>query len=120
MKTQNYLLIATLSSLAYYFGYKQDVLIFQILTWVVAISTMAFDIFALIGMSIINFEDDGQKIKDKFPSKFQMFVSVVFLVLNSWLFYGNQVFYFYIFTCIVSWVSLHAIYQKLKEHNYFN
>lgn len=120
MKTTNYIIIAILSSLAYYFGYQKDVLIFQILAWLVLVSVFALTIFGFIGMSIIDFKENGQSVKDNFPPKFQMFLSVPFLLINSWIFYGNQVFYFYIFSCIVSYIFLYKAYQKLKEHNYFN
>lgn len=120
MKTQNHITITILASLAYYFGYKQDVLIFQILSWGIMILAFILHILGFSSMSLIDFSKDGQGIKDKYPTKFQMILGVPFLILNSWIFYGHQLFYFYIYLMITGYVLMFKTYQKLKEHNFFN
>lgn len=115
MKTTNYIIIATLSSLAYYFGYQKDVLIFQILTWLLLLSSFAVYIFGFIGLAFLNSKSDLQTVKLSFPTKIQNVISTLFLALNSWIFYGNQVFYFYMFTVVISYIFLYKTYQKIKR-----
>ena len=119
MKTKNYIIISILSSLAYYFGYQKDVLIFQILAWLVLVTVFAVNIFGFIALSMLDSKSNLQKVKVSLPTKIQAVVSALFIALNSWIFYGNQVFYFYVFNTIMSVIFLYKTYQKLKENNYF-
>lgn len=117
MKTLNYVLIATLSSLAYYFGYKQDVLFFQIVTWAILIASLGLYVFGFIGLQLLDYKKEGQELKKKMPPKIQYVLGIPITILNGWIFYGNQIFYLYCFITILAYVFLFKTKQKFKEHN---
>lgn len=110
----SYLLI----SFMYYLGYQKDITLFQVLSWIIISLSTFVIVLGFVGLNMINTNDEVGKLKAKFPSSIEFMIGLIFLVLNSVIFYGHDIYYAYIFASSLSYLFLFRVYQKLKTHNH--
>ena len=108
--TTNYIM-AAFFSLSYYLGFRENLLFFQILSWVAIVVTFLMMLFSYgLLMTQKEFIEKNAHLF-QFNKSF-LFFSTLFTILNIWITWGTQFCYVYAFISVMSFALIELIKSK--------